>query len=211
MPKELVRFLIRISIIIFLFVFNGCAIYTHSSDVEKELSRDIREVDSYETKFFLYSGYIGEGRCLVIPLIPHWTKSIVQQSIYYKEAQIWRTSYEWTQKKQGKDFFVSPNKKIAFVQEFDEEKPSFILHFEPYRIVEIILPIEINRENYVYPLEFVQWSNDSSKIFVKTENFGVKIDGQYGEYRGTWEVDAFSGNVKKLTGGSLLETKKSCP
>lgn len=86
---------------------------------------------------------------------------------------------------------------MVFVQEFDGEKPSFILHFEPHRIVGIILPIEINDKNYIYPLKFVQWSNDSSKIFVNTNIFGAIMDGGYGEYTETWEIDAFSGNVKR--------------
>lgn len=167
----------RIIIIIFaIFCLSvSCGpIYKQVKYIDSFPHEKIKIVDLHEIRWFLYSGYVGEGGCLIIPLIPSTSDDVINRSIFYKDKKVWDIDYKSGIKDDLRVLYFSPLGDSMYVEHISRAAtyPSYIYDFRNEQKIDILLPYGILKELY-FPLKFVSWSEDGKDIIAILENDGI--------------------------------------
>jgi hypothetical protein len=95
-------------------------------------------------------------------------------------------------------FDISPDAKRVLVEPGLHAKPFLIVEVENGNRVEVPVSAGIpDGHDYVYPLTFIRWTDDSSSVL--TQVTGAYVDEKRGllGYRELWTVDAASGTATR--------------
>lgn len=171
---------------------SGCTTILYKSvfEEEVELGSDLKQVELHEARWYPFCGI----EKLVLP-IPMRTDKIIKQTLFFKGEEIWSTRYEWKQRHEYTNFYLSPNGRFVYIEACDRLKSSVVLNLNNKKIIPINLPYEISHHGNKFPMRFDQWRPDSSGIITISDDEYIKFEGGLYSYNGEWLIDPQTGNV----------------